>query len=63
MLKFAIWALNWSVGMFWASASLLKFLTLGLVTLDKSKCFQTLKLQGVNLGIWRFADLNAKWNP
>ena len=34
----------------------LTFLTLSLVTLDKTKCFQTLKVKAVNLGIWRFVD-------
>ena len=54
-----IWTLNWSMGMFGASASFFKFSTSGWVTLDRSKCVQTLKLDVVNVGIWRFADFNA----
>ena len=49
--------------MFGAGTSFLKFLISGLVMLDKSKCVQTLKLEGVNLGIWRFADFNVTWKP
>ena len=60
-LKLAILALNWLIGMFGTGASFLKFLISGLVTLDKSDCVQTLELEGVNLGIWRFADFNVTW--
>ena len=62
-LKLAIWALNYSIGMFGAGASFLKFSISGIVTLDKSKCVQTLKLEGVNLEIWMFVDFNATWKP
>ena len=47
-LKLAIWALNWSMGMFGAGASFFKFSILGLVTLDRSKWVQTLKLDVLN---------------
>ena len=43
--------LNLSMGMFGAGTSFLKFSISGWVTLDKSKCIQTLNLDGVNLGI------------
>ena len=46
-----IWALNWLMGMFGNGASFLKFLTSGWVTLDRSKCVQTLNLDGMNVGI------------
>ena len=49
--------------MFVAGTSFFKFIISSLVTLDKSKCVQTLKLEGVSLGIWRFADFNAIWKP
>ena len=58
-LKLAIWTLNWLMGMFGADASFFKFSTSGLVTLDWSKCVQTLKFDGVNVGIWRFADFQC----
>ena len=48
--KLAIWALSWLMGMFGAGASFLKFFTSGWVTLDRSKCVQTLNLDGVNVG-------------
>ena len=63
MPKICNLALNLAIGMFGAGTSFLKFLISGLVTLDKSKCVQTLKLEGVNLGIWRFADFNVTWKP
>ena len=49
-LKLAIWTVNWSMGMFEAGASFFKFSTSGTVTLDRSKCVQTLKLDGVIVG-------------
>ena len=51
------------MGMLEAGASFLKFSFLGLVTLDRSKCVQILKLYVENVGIWRFADFNATWKP
>ena len=51
------------MGMLGAGASFFKFLIVGLVTLNKSKCVKTLKLDGVNLGIWRLADFNVTQKP
>ena len=51
------------MGMFVAGASFFKFSISHLVTLDKSKQVQTLKLDVLNSGIWRFADLSAMWKP
>ena len=58
-LKLSIWVLSWLLGMFMAGASFFKFSISGLVTLDRLKCVQTLKLDILNAGIWRFADFNA----
>ena len=52
-----------SMGMLGADTSFFKFVISGLVTLDRSKCVQALKLDGLNVGIWRFADFNATWKP
>ena len=51
------------MGMLGAGASFFKFSVSGLVTLDRSKWVHTLKLDVVNLGLWRFADFNATWKP
>ena len=51
------------MGMLGAGASFFKFSISGLVTLHRSKCVQTLKLDVENVGIWRFADFNATWKP
>ena len=51
------------MGMFEAGASFFRFFISGLVTLDRSKCVQTLKIDVVNIGIWRFADFSATWKP
>ena len=53
MPKLAIWALSWLMGMAWAGASFLKFLTSCWVTFIKSKCIQIPNLVGVNFEIWR----------
>ena len=51
------------MGMFGVGASFFKFSISGLVTLDRSKCVQTLKLNVLNMGIWKFTDFNATWKP
>ena len=49
------------MGIFGAGASFFKFSISGLVTLDRSKCVQTLKLGVLNSGIWRFTGFNVTW--
>ena len=62
-LKLVIWVLNWPMEMFGAGTSFFKFSISGLVTLDRSKCVQTLKLDVLDTVKWRFADFNATWKP
>ena len=53
-LKLAIWIFDWSIGMFGDGACFFKFSISGLVTLDRSKCVHTLKLDAGSLGYGGF---------
>ena len=56
-------AFSWSTGTDGAGGSFCNYLVTATVKLDTLKWLHILKIEGLNLGVWRYAALRATSNP